>query len=292
MEGLWKFTHDDSSTEQVAVEIAPAPLSSLGAERETVPDVVGHRCELGPLQLSAASLIGRRHRRNGEVREDTYAFSAGERSCAVAVADGVGSAVNAHIAAEVAAWCAVDDIVHWADTGTSEWNDHCVELVHSTSEAVRQVEDTRTDATTSVVKNNPPATTLAAAALRVADEVTVLSWLTYGDSAVLLLSLADGQWTWLSGRPQELRTSVTPALPGSPDASSCGEVALQPDDVLVLVTDGVSEAVEAMPDEFAAAIVVAVREEDMSAAKFATLLDFDIRGMGDDRTILVVRRTR
>lgn len=282
---LLKRQYNDSGVPRDIVEL-PAPAAPATAGRDAVPDVVGHRCRVGPLQLSAASVIGLRHDRNGELREDTYAFAAGNKSCVVAVADGVGSAVNAHIAANVAACSAVAEVVKWSDNATSRWTDHCAELVRTISEAVRQVRDTRTTSHASGVKSGPPATTLAVAALRVSDDETTLNWLTCGDTAVLVLAAADRKWTWLSER-QPVRTSVTAALPGTPEASLYGETALGLDDVLVLATDGVAEAIEEMPEEFAEAITVAVTE-DMSAAKFATVLDFDVPGMADDRTILVV----
>ncbi|WP_191304481.1 protein phosphatase 2C domain-containing protein [Lentzea cavernae] len=267
----------------------PVLTAPAGAGRDSVPDVVGHRCGVGPLQLSAASLIGSRHRQNGEVREDAYAFAAGKDSCGVAVADGVGSAINAHMAANAAALCAVAEVVRWADTRRSSWTDQCMELVHRTSDAVRQVPDTRAGHPAS--KNNPPATTLSVAALRTLDDATTeVNWLAYGDTSVLTLSLTDRHWTWLSGNEQG-RSNVTHALPGPLENGTHGETVLEPDHVFVIATDGVAEAIEAMPGEFAEAITSSVLEA-MSAAKFTTLLDFDVQGMADDRTILLVWQPR
>ncbi|MCP2247364.1 protein phosphatase 2C domain-containing protein [Lentzea aerocolonigenes] len=275
--------------EPAAEDAFPVLTAPAGTGRDSVPDVAGHRCRVGQLQLSAASVIGSRHRQNGEVREDAYAFATGKNSCGVAVADGVGSAINAHMAANAAARCAVDEVVRWADTRRSSWIDHCVELVHRTSDAVRQVPDTR--AGHPAAKNNPPAATLSVATLRMLDDATTeVNWLAYGDTAVLKLSLNDGRWTWLSGKEQA-RSNVTHALPGPFENSVHGETVLEPDHVFVIATDGVAEAIEAMPAEFAEAITGTVLEA-MSAAKFTTLLDFDVQGMADDRTILLVWQPR
>jgi hypothetical protein len=65
-------------------------------------------------------------------------------------------------------------------------------------------------------------------------------------------------------------------------------VELGPDDVLVLCSDGVGPAMTQLPADFAQALRRAVAEP-FSAARFATLLDFDITGHNyDDRTLMAV----
>jgi hypothetical protein len=60
------------------------------------------------------------------------------------------------------------------------------------------------------------------------------------------------------------------------------------DDVLVLASDGVWPALWEQPDQFVTGMVQAW-SRPVSGAMFATLLDFEIPGYGDDRTIVAIR---
>ncbi|HYQ69835.1 MAG TPA: protein phosphatase 2C domain-containing protein [Actinophytocola sp.] len=271
------------------VEIAAATVPRLAAGQAAVPDVAAHRRRIGPVNVVVASVIGQRHLLDGELREDGYALAVShdQTACVVAVADGVGSSVNAHEAAAVASSTVVASAMRWiADRGTG-WEDHSARLVRDASEAVRGVRDHGDRrAETASGKTAPPASTLTVAVLMTSNEGTEVCWLAYGDSAALVLSVRTRQWRWLSTR-DEMRVALTRALPGEPSFREHGTLRLGRDDVLVLATDGVAEPIEHMPEPFATAIIAAVTEE-MSAAKFATLLDFDMAGMVDDRTILAI----
>jgi hypothetical protein len=135
------------------------------------------------------------------------------------------------------------------------------------------------------LKTAPPATTLAAAAVRQTELGScVVHWFAYGDAAVM--RLVGRKWEWQSPRP-DLNRRGTDALPGHAGRLSTGEAHLDTGELIVLATDGFAEAVVAHEAELARVVTAAVARR-VSAAVFGSLLDFDIDGLYDDKTLVVL----
>ncbi len=284
---------DVESTRSEAVHRAPAPLL-IGSANSALS---GHHGQLGPAWSYAASVIGQNHVAVGAVREDAYALACPEATVGVAaVADGVGSSQDAHVAAHIAAHIAAEQTSEWATAGEAmSWSAQSAAVVRDVSAALHDPEcitqwrqglayvahpaQTRRD------KTRNPATTLATAALRTTGtDVVVVYWFAYGDAAVL--KFTQGSWVWVSGTPNQV-SSTTPALPGPDRHLRSGWTDLHRSELLVLATDGFTEAIEAHPGELGRVVTLAV-EQRVSAAKFCTLLDFEIPGLFDDKTLVVL----
>lgn|GEM_PF-6151456 len=269
----------------------------LGARLVTsaVGMLSAHSGIVGPSMAYAASSAGQSHLAEGLPREDSYALSSlNSRFGSAAVADGVGTSRDAHVAAFVVAQLAVRMINDWHEgRAHGSWQQLGYDLVALASEQLK--ENKRVEFTRNLMgyvpsshaarqKHAAPSTTLAAVAFEQKQDYLDINWLTFGDCAVL--SLEDGRWEWLSGFPDRLAQS-TPALPGKATNLKSGRTSLDNRGILVLATDGFADAIDLHPRGLADAITSAI-EERVSVAKFCTLLDFDIGGLYDDKTVVLL----
>lgn len=289
------------------------PPTGATSSRQSLPervcsglaDVSAHTERLGPIQVYAGSTRGVAHQRMGGVREDAYALSAGCKDAdsdqdrlIVAISDGLGSSRDAHAAAAAITRIAVDQLRVPSNSGwdaevddvVAEIDRHLREprLLTVTGFALGSAGSTESQA--EECKTDPQAAaTLVAARCEVEPTGGLrVAWMSVGDSKLLTLDLATGQWTWCSGHPKAHRGSGTDALPRPSRPADRDVVLVGPLDVVVLATDGAWKALYRMPEEFAN-VLRSVWDEPTSAAKFATVLDFSGPGLTDDRTIVAVR---
>jgi hypothetical protein len=260
----------------------------------TVADVCGHRTRVAGGQVYAATAVGRRHRRKEVVREDAFAIvSQGPELGAIAVADGLGSTRDAHVAAAIAAHRAAALGAAWASSARPVvWWEFAERLVANVSALL--TDERYVAAQSSALgygardrrpRQRPPATTLAlAVARRVADGLEVW-WLVYGDAVVFKI---DGTgWRALSAFEPHRLDSNTPALPGGPEALQHGQTKLGGPQLLLLTTDGFAELFAAEADQVGSAIKDAL-VRGVSAAKFSTIADANMPGLDDDKTVVVL----
>ncbi|PNE13244.1 hypothetical protein B1H26_41365 [Amycolatopsis sp. BJA-103] len=281
---------------EARVETGPSQRFIPGGADGWWPETRAHRGWLGPVWVYAASVAGHRHTRDGAHREDSYSLASTAGAAGLAIADGVGAGRNSHAAALLAGHVAAAGACSWAQDGNGlDWDSETDKIIDEINGIIADDDSTRSNAANLGLvtgaeqpgKRHGPATTLIALAVVPSGAGLVVHWLVYGDSQVMLLS-ADGQWHWPAGRPPPRLTGSTPALPGKAEGRIVGSAPIAPDDVLILATDGVWPAFVEQPREFAASIRSAW-DCEVSAAKFATLLDFDIPGYADDRTVIMLR---
>jgi len=296
----------DESTDQENVSTMPHDAESMASPRarrrnllsSSHGSVVAYAGTVGSVATYVASVIGQSHSHDGTIREDAYALGEPDADIGVvAVSDGVGSTRNSHAAALLVAETAVEIAMSWSNrTNWSQvsWSALGRELIETISRALRtspleQISQLLpagiAPAPSDGAKGAQPAATLAAAVYRrePSGGLRVL-WANYGDSAIL--HLAGSHWHWQAGQPDR-KNSATPALPGRPGPLTLGEFILGSGECLVLASDGFADAIASAPKELARAIYSAAAD-GVTAAQFATLLEFEVAGLFDDKTLLVI----
>lgn len=214
--------------------------------------------------LRAASVTGVRHRLAGLECEDAYAWATGADALAVAVADGVGSVPGSGPAAAHACRSAVTAAVEHRGAGGEE------AVVRAVAAAARAAAG--------------GATTLVVALLTGPDRVICGR---VGDSTALVLG-PGGAATELFDPPHPERPdAATTALPGDAAAAVITEMVLGPDDLLVLLTDGVADPWRDGPATVAPALAEGLRSRP-DPPGLLSLVDFSRHGCHDDRTVVCV----
>jgi len=256
------------------------------------PDTVADVRFADALCFYVASRVGPKNSSEGRSREDAYCLVVKDKAAALAISDGVGSSVHAHLAASLASSVACSLGLKWAESGHTSWCEHAAHTARSASGVLRS-DELIAHAARSIQcpphdgRLPPPATTLAAVVVTSPSKGPIAWWFTVGDSKILRLDLSLGRWSWLSGFPDLISTNVTDALPADSPSILSGREAIRRNDALVVATDGAWRAIAEYPDEFAKSIS-RLAEARLSAAKYATLLDFSAPGHGDDRTLAVI----
>ncbi|MEV6360543.1 protein phosphatase 2C domain-containing protein [Nocardia asteroides] len=276
---------------QLPMRRCPSPVNSASAALAADAGVVGNSW------IYAASAVGLSHALEGVRREDAYAADAvNDTNCVIAVGDGLGSTANASVASTAAVLTFTASVCR-ASPAAGSWENTARTAVREVNQqlyAVQERSNTTTPGAGTVTASqrgkstSPPKSTLTGFVLRHDGERSKLYWAAYGDSPLLLLSLSTNTWQWVSGQPTNPPTAATPALPGDERRLQFGSLPLQPDQVVVAASDGVGDAIAMAPKDFAKALAEAWHTQ-VSAAKFATLLDFEIGGLNDDRTIVMAK---
>ncbi len=242
--------------------------------------------------LRAASVRGLMHRSDGSPRQDAYAvrYSPDTDRFAVAVCDGVGSAPQSHVAAEVAANCLVDRAMDGATASDDEW---WTETFQVASEAVTVAAEKLgvSDASAAGVRGVMATTAI----LIVVDEVSVSrSWTVryagIGDSSLWLTDVTtDNETAWipvLGGKAaaEDVATNRTSALPLR-DSTPVrpGQFTMLEGQLLLACTDGVGDAFGAGDGEVARALKQSWMKPP-TALNFAAQVSFGRRRLLDDRT--------
>ncbi|HET9692103.1 MAG TPA: protein phosphatase 2C domain-containing protein [Acidimicrobiales bacterium] len=215
----------------------------------------------GALSVRVASLAGVRHRVGGTGPEDAYGWCWDAGRLSLAVADGVGSRPGAAAASATAVAAAVDALAAGA----------------SPAAAVL--------AASGAVAGGEGATTLVAATVTPDGAVALAR---VGDSTAYVRR--DGVLVELWVDPDDgasTATTATAALPADDPRTETAEVALAPGEALVVVTDGVGDAVRDGPTTVAPALAAALASPP-DPLELARITDFSRQGVGDDRTLLAV----
>ena len=225
------------------------------------------------LSLRVASLAGVRHRVAATGPEDAYAWHVTATGLVAAVADGVGSRPGAAAASAVAAEVAVDAMA----AGSSP-----ADAVVAASDAIADGEGF---------------TTLVAACVDGAE----VDLARVGDSTALVLH--DGGWQELWADPDRAgagtqaaaggqaddspSTTATAAIPAAHPVVEVASCRLDVGDALVVVTDGVGDALRDGPTTVAPGLAAALATPP-DPLELARVTDFSRQGVGDDRTLLAV----
>ncbi|MFA1538499.1 protein phosphatase 2C domain-containing protein [Actinomadura monticuli] len=256
---------------------------------------------VGRVTIRAASCRGSAHMRDGKPRQDAFCVgaSADGRWIVAAVADGVGSTAHAEVAAQAAVAAAVR-LTEQAVTerapaertlggrgrggfGPRDWEPVFRRTAAEIDDRLRTVGggpgSPRPGRTTLLVLLAPadprPGRTVHIAAV--------------GDSPALLLRPAAGEWSFAlgPGRPSgHVRDDITPALPPGLDDLRATTFEWEPDEVLMLATDGFATALGNRSE-----LSVSLAEEwgrPPDLLRFVRDVDFRRATFTDDRTVVAL----
>jgi serine/threonine protein phosphatase PrpC len=261
----------------------------------------------GRFRVYAATQVGPAHERGGAPREDSYSVAVDNsgRWTVLVVADGVSSSRNAHAAAQLATTGAaallrarlaeVDpellDPPTW-ERLSREIVEAVATLVDSTSVDRRAAELGHVDAVTPrpAKLEHEPACTLVFAALAppaAGGEFRIFA-AGVGDSDIFVLDLPSRVMRPIIDNPTKngpVTSNVTSALPNSPFAAQSVVELVPAGTVVLLATDGCADAIRVATDQYATILARHVQAPPAPRV-FAELVDFDLPGLFDDRTLL------
>jgi serine/threonine protein phosphatase PrpC len=287
-----------------------APARAVDLPRSTSSGVSGltaDRGRCGAFEVYAATQAGLQHARYGETREDAYAIG-GEPSSGwafLAVADGLGSTGNAHAAAVRASRRAVVLLRQAAAEFVSDalsperWAQIAAELIAGIARSLDPGELAALAAETgfegargprSDKSARAPACTLIVAALRpAAHGAFSVLWAGVGDCELLLVDTRRKSLRWVTQNAAKSRaaiTNVTAALPRQPEAVVVGIEHVDAGTLVVLASDGAGDAIRMVPEHYEQLLPTIVSLVP-SAREFSEVVDFDLPGLHDDRTLVM-----
>lgn len=241
-----------------------------------VPAQVADEARLGTFLLRATSVQGANHRQHGEPRQDCYEFGInGDRSwLVVVVADGLSTAKYSHLGAAVAA----------------ETTRKCITDVESVSldhirsipgrveqELLRHYERFASEV----------ATNLTFLAINTLDQVGYATRVGDGD---VLVRRPEGSWRSVFSRhepdTQTVQTS-TYALPGGAAAAERARVPIEPNLVVAIGSDGITEPILTAQDVVGAAFWSELGRPP-ALVDYVRLVNFERRACFDDRTLVTL----
>ena len=242
---------------------------------------------LGDLEVRVASVVGPGHRceEPAQPRQDAHAVgrTADGHYLIVAVADGVGQSRHADLGARVAVTCATRELATLLASGgisaiRTGWlyENIAREMAGTARGRGMTAEDVCSILVTAAIPTAPR---------RDGTRTMWVSWI--GDVSLWLLR--DGALKRQTGARKTglSRNALSAVLPFDPDGWQEGEVPLGPGDRVALMTDGLSDALDAN-----LAVAEFFRRRWSAApphpASFLHDLCFDAPGQLDDRTVAVV----
>ncbi|MFC6881406.1 MULTISPECIES: protein phosphatase 2C domain-containing protein [Actinomadura] len=259
-------------------KIEPGELPQLDT---ACPDTVLDAAQAPGLVIRAASARGDAHRYNAQPRQDAMGlWRISERILLACVADGLGSAELSHLGA-MAACDAARGLRRRPDEQFKEMAERYFSRI---AEAIEEAAAVRG------VGGGELATTFLAAVLEVGSHGSPhKAWLMrVGDCEAMVLR--NGEWTscFFAVPEGEVSSSATLALPGHADQVEIYETPLEPGDVLLLCTDGLSKPMRG--EEVRTQLAGWWGEHPPSMAEFLWQLSFRARTHDDDRTAICVWR--
>lgn len=285
-------------------EPAPSINVRLAAVDPYRPDTVADGGEAFGLVTRAASVRGLFKRYLGEPRQDDFCLQlhVPTHTLLVAVADGVSAAPRSHLGAALAVRQAAAAVVRQLEAGTAEldWSEVFSQaawaLVEEHRRACSDSSARVEDAAASL------ATTLAVAALTAAEddsdgdpacdgprpEKYRLQVAAVGDSPTLVLS--QGKFVRVvgdEGEPDGLIGAGVEALPRHTSPAVAEPLPLEPEDVLLVCTDGLALPLADGEGEVGRTLTRELADPP-DIVDFARLLDFSRSTYDDDRTLVAV----
>ncbi|MFI6044577.1 protein phosphatase 2C domain-containing protein [Nocardia sp. NPDC051321] len=261
------------------------------------PDTLIDGWSRGPFAIRAASVRGHLHRYNGAPRQDDFAVALpmDHDRLIVSVADGVSAAAQSHIGATTA----VRYSAQWleetspSDIAGVDWHSlfqntawKLTELAASVlslpEASAEQAEQALATTLTCVVCEPHPEGGLSAYVAGV------------GDSGAWILS--DGHFTQVLGgkQPAEsgLSSSAVSGLPRVPPEIEVVNVLIQPDQVLLVGTDGFGDPLGGGDGDVGSLFRSLLHGRVPALIEFAHTLDFSRETFDDDRTLVAVWPTK
>ena len=252
------------------------------------------------LRVMAGSVRGTRHQFYAQPNQDAFAIARTDRFLVVAVADGVGSARfaahgSAYVSERVVRYLesalrdtAVDDAdglessvrqaLHTGSEGVMNWSEGAFRAPH-----VPAVEVRRSEVSTTLTVCIVP----LVADLSGSRTVTCAN---VGDSPCYTLRREGWRLeteATKDGAVLDLATVALPCPPGEPIPSRVRQLNLGPDDVLVVMTDGIGQSLASGQTEVGSWLAGRLRRP-MLAHDWIDTLMFDRAGEDDDRTMVAV----
>lgn len=211
---------------------APVPDWDSRSWRSSVWDVVG------------ASVVGESHRASGDPRQDAFAAELIGECAVLAVADGLGSSVFAHVGAQLAADTMVRRLAAVAGLGAPDLDGHCIDG--------RSWRDVVFDALSDIRAALQPTEAVIDGVLRTLYDTTLLAAVVHPNGG-LFIHVGDGAGLVCQGCPAG---SLDNALLSSPENGLFDNetfpitlpditphvrfTSFGPTDVVMLMTDGVT----------------------------------------------------
>ncbi|MFE5286843.1 protein phosphatase 2C domain-containing protein [Nocardia sp. NPDC056611] len=284
---------------------AARPVELAAVTTSGVSGLTVDRGRSGRFEVYAATQVGLQHARTGHTREDAYAIGGApdHHWAFLAVADGLGSAENSHVAAQRACRTAVEAL-HRRLPGyrpgdvAAQWNllarDITAEVVHSlgAEELTRlaaEIGYRGPHGAAEGKRTSVPACTLTFAALGpVGPGGYPVLWAAVGDCDALTVDLATGAASWLTRNDTKSGgriSNVTASLPRNADRMVCGAELLPVRRMVVLASDGMADAIRMVPQQFST-ILPELAGPAPAEHVFAEIVGFQLPGLHDDRTIV------
>ncbi|MEV5408981.1 protein phosphatase 2C domain-containing protein [Thermopolyspora sp. NPDC052614] len=247
---------------------------------------------LGGLTVRAASVRGRTHSYRGETRQDAYGvrLSGDEQWVIAAVADGLGSARHADVAAATAIRAALDGVDGALRSGGSPHTWGWRPLITYVSDEIRQATEALGPARQGTNTNRTPiarpATTLTVAVLP-ADGAGTGVCAAVGDSPAIRVD--GGRWQALVGAVHRggLSDNITTALPGDPGNVEVQTFEWGHSDLLILTSDGFAAGIAGGHTPLAQRLAETWRTPP-SLTDFVREVDFRLSTFDDDRTVVAL----
>lgn len=285
-----------------ASEVRPLPAAEEWDWRDTVCDgVTILDADKRPLlDLRAASVRGSSHRYYGTVRQDDYSYRHTDdgRFVVCAVSDGVSSGSLSHRAATFVTrrGCElVAQILRTDEPADIDWSTVVGELAKGvigigTKLLEREESDASTVTPRDVAERMAATVVFAVVDVRGDELAFPVHVCAVGDSAAWMLR-GGAEWDPLTAVKNEgklIASSQTPALPMVPSEPLVPvATALAPDDVLVLMTDGIGDALLDGTGPVGRFLAANWRTPPV-ALGFAAQVDFLRQTHDDDRTAVAV----
>lgn len=286
--GPWAGHWQPIVVDRPALSSAPRPPSGLSYRPDTVCD--GWTAPF--LDLRLASVRGYAHRYEGRPRQDdaAAAFDPGTGVVAFAVADGLSSAREPHVGAQLACRSAVDEILGQVCRTGGFVEDWLVLLKAVAWQLIEQARRVLRDPHAGAAETaDLIGTTLVAGTATPTDHGVEVAAVAVGDSGVWWMAddritqVLGGGYTGSDGVP----ASATKPLPHVPSALRPRLFNLVSGTVVLIGTDGFGDPLGdgqgAVADLFLSELLTPI-----PALGFAHLLDFSRGTFDDDRTLIAL----